>query len=235
MINVAPTAALRVQPMEGNLTTHFSFSASGSDDLETPTSALWIRWDFHGDGVWDHDWTQALQTTFQYDRPGSYITRVRVRDEAGPVGAMNVTVLVVDTPPLPVLQMWVDGAACGNPCLVRGQVTFDATNSSDFEDPLDELRIRWDFDGDESCDTDWGQGFQLKHEFSIPGNYSLRIELRDTSGSVTATEFGYTVTAPKLPADPQASQDEWILWGATALLVLSLATASWLIIGRRRP
>jgi len=59
-------------------------------------------------------------------------------------------------------------------------VEFDGTRCTDIEDPLYNLKVRWDFDNDGAWDTDWSLDkidfFQYKSE----GEYMAKIEVKDT-------------------------------------------------------
>jgi len=63
-----------------------------------------------------------------------------------------------------------------------GHVSADATNSSDAEDPLDLLEIRWDWEDDGVWDTAWSTVKVASHDYSRDETYTIRLEVRDTDG-----------------------------------------------------
>jgi len=73
--------------------------------------------------------------------------------------------------------------------------TFDASNSSDAEDPVILLQFRWDFDGDGNWDTLWSRSptVQFYYYFYLPGNYTVHLEVRDTAGKTNSTSRNITL------------------------------------------
>ena len=61
----------------------------------------------------------------------------------------------------------------------------DATSSRDNETLLNGLQLRWDFDGGGSWDTNWSTDLTTTHRFSSPGNYTVKLEVRD-GGNLTS-------------------------------------------------
>jgi hypothetical protein len=64
--------------------------------------------------------------------------------------------------------------------------TFDASNSFDDKDLLAQLLFRWDWDGDGAWDFDWTNTSMTNHIYAEPGEYYGTVEVRDSSGLVTA-------------------------------------------------
>ncbi len=81
--NSPPIAALSVIPGEGDITTTFTFDASGSTDPEDNAGSLEVRWDLQGDGTWDTAWSTTKNINHVYADPGLYEPAVEVRDTAG--------------------------------------------------------------------------------------------------------------------------------------------------------
>lgn len=57
---------------------------------------------------------------------------------------------------------------------------FDASSSTDNEDPTSNLQIRWDFDGDGVWDTNWETEKIDNYQYSYAGTYTAKLEVRDT-------------------------------------------------------
>lgn len=91
----APTAMVESLPPSGDTMTLFEFNASGSQDAETPSSDLWFRWDFDGDGTWDTGWTQEMSVTHEFTSDGTYSVTVQVLDPSGLNSTATVSVDVV--------------------------------------------------------------------------------------------------------------------------------------------
>lgn len=63
---------------------------------------------------------------------------------------------------------------------------FDASISSDLEDPPEDLLVRWDWENDGEWDTDYSTTKLAEHKYVSAGSYVVVLEVRDTDGS-TAT------------------------------------------------
>ncbi len=74
--------------------------------------------------------------------------------------------------------------------------TFDASASTDAEEPLAALEFRWDWENDGTWDADWGSGPTATHSFSAPGNYTVACEVRDTPGLTGSAEVTVVVRDP---------------------------------------
>jgi formylglycine-generating enzyme required for sulfatase activity len=61
-------------------------------------------------------------------------------------------------------------------------VAFDAADSRDAEDSTSDLRVRWDFDGDQAWDTDWSTAKTANHTYSQAGTYVVCCQVQDTTG-----------------------------------------------------
>ena len=59
---------------------------------------------------------------------------------------------------------------------------FDASGSTDNEDPTSDLQVRWDFDGDGSWDTNWDTNKTENHQYSSENTYTAKLEVKDTEG-----------------------------------------------------
>jgi len=59
---------------------------------------------------------------------------------------------------------------------------FDASSSSDLEDPTESLQVRWDWEFDENWDTNYSTQKTIEHVFCNPGVYTVAMEVRDTGG-----------------------------------------------------
>ena len=62
------------------------------------------------------------------------------------------------------------------------KIEFDASGSYDFCDDVDELLVRFDFEGDGIWDTDFQYNRILNHIFLLPGFYIPAIQVKNTKG-----------------------------------------------------
>lgn len=65
--------------------------------------------------------------------------------------------------------------------LVGTTFTVDASGSSDTEDPLAALKVRWDWEDDGVWDTSFSSELTDRHAYEQPGTYRIRAEVRDSS------------------------------------------------------
>jgi hypothetical protein len=191
MVNVAPNAVFEVFPKSGNISQTFNFNAGDCSDIEDALEELQVRWDFDSDNVWDSDWNTTKTATYQYDSPGTYITVLELRDTEGSTVAASREIIIINEAPK---ALFTATPLIGNKSDV---FSFDASSSSDLEDPLEDLQIRWDFIGDGTWETEWSNTMTATHEFSAPNYYFVTLEVMDSHGdattaTVTVTVFGDT-------------------------------------------
>lgn len=83
------------------------------------------------------------------------------------------------------------------------EFTFDASESYDGEDPLEDLQFRWDWENDGTWDTSWSNSTTATHSFDETGTYTVVLEVKDTedltdtaTDDVVVQEYMITVTEP---------------------------------------
>jgi PKD repeat protein len=191
VVNNAPIAAFTVNPTSGDANTIYSFDASSSSDLEDPTSALEVRWDWENDAVWDTSWSSTKSATHQYISSGTYTINMEVRDTEGLTDGTIRQVIVLppssNTPPIASFSVTPD---LGN---ITQVFSVDASASSDLEDASGLLEVRWDWNNDGVWDTGWSTTKTTTHQYSTPGIYTIRMEVRDTGGLTNQTTKAVTV------------------------------------------
>jgi hypothetical protein len=70
---------------------------------------------------------------------------------------------------------------------------FDASGSSDDEDPVTALEVHWDWEDDGVYDTPWSLSKTITHTYATTGTYTIRLEVRDTDGQTDSTTCSVTV------------------------------------------
>ena len=102
---------------------------------------------------------------------------------------------------------------------------FDATPSTDPDDALEDLEVRWDLDGDGMYDTDWSADKDTTYLFPAAGTYVVVLEVRDPGGlSSTAEEtlrVDYTWTA----VVSGTFNDLYGVWGTSSSDVFAAGSA----------
>jgi len=74
-------------------------------------------------------------------------------------------------------------------------IAFDASSSSDVEDPVSALQVRWDWENDGTFDTSLSHQKTAQHSFTTSGVHTVRLEVQDTDGLTDATTRQVTVGA----------------------------------------
>jgi formylglycine-generating enzyme required for sulfatase activity len=79
-----PRPQITVEPRFGTVETFFTFDALGTqDDIDSPEQIL-VRWDFNGDGEWEHNWDEGLSAsapvTHRYTTAAQYTVVVEAKN-----------------------------------------------------------------------------------------------------------------------------------------------------------
>jgi hypothetical protein len=144
-------------------------------------------------GIVNYTWTftdgtektlYEVSPTYTFETPGTYVVTLNVSDTAGNYATDTVSIIVlVNSPPSASFTV--------SPLNGPVDMTFsvDASSSTDFEDDAGLLEVRWDWEDDGTWDTDWTTEKTATHQYSVPGDYTIRLEVVDTrllSGQATA-------------------------------------------------
>jgi PKD repeat protein len=178
-VNTAPVAVFSIDPTAGPPETLFHFDATSSYDHEDDINNIQVRWDWENDGTWDTGYSYKKTASHLYGSDGTYIIKLEVRDSEGLSSTKEGTVVVSSTNQTPVAVINSD-ATSGDTETV---FTFDASGSSDAEDALADLEVRWDYDSDGEWDTGYSTSKTVTHTFTTAGNYTVTLEVRDTEGA----------------------------------------------------
>jgi PKD repeat protein len=194
--NTSPSVSFVASPSSGNISTLFTMDALASD-LEDPPPQLEVRWDWEDDGSWDSPWSTTKTAQHQFATPGTYTIRVEVRDTGVLTSQTTRQVWVNNTAPVATFTMV---PTAGN---VTTAFLVDAAASSDLEDSLLLLEVRWDWEDDGVWDTSWSTTKTAQHQYPTVGTYTIRLEVRDSDGlSATATRQVSVLALPSPPAPP---------------------------------
>ncbi|MFH0762116.1 MAG: PKD domain-containing protein [Bacteroidota bacterium] len=176
--NQAPKAVFTINPSVGYTDTNFEFDANGCSDLETESGLLEVRWDFDSDSHFDTEFSTSKTVLHLYPQPGIYQPVLEVKDAAGLTSRISKPVEVNLSSSAPIAHFNV------NP--ETGRITdyfvFDASGCYDAQDDINQLKVRWDFDGDGLWDTSFSKTKAEVHFYTEPGNYMPKLEVMDTEG-----------------------------------------------------
>jgi len=183
----APVASFSADPSTGTIFTEFVFNASSSYDPDDPNEPLMFRWDWESDGVWDTARSHDREATHMFSSCGVYTIRLEVCDMWGNAGRATAIVAVLNSAPCARI---VCSPGLGDLSTV---FEFDASTSSDLEDPPDSLVVRWDWDNDSAWDTPWSTTKVAYHQFAAPGVHTVRVEVMDTGTLSSVASVDVTV------------------------------------------
>ncbi len=188
--NQKPVASFTISPKTGFTDTNFEFDASASSDLETLLANLKARWDFDADDHFDTEFSTVKSIFYKYPLPGTYQPILEVQDEGGLVARTSLTLEVSLSSSAPIAYFTVTPES--------GRVSdvfyFDGQGCYDAQDGTDQLKVRWDFDGDGIWETNWSTRKIEYHLFPVPGIYVAKLEVLDTQGLSGSTTRIITVT-----------------------------------------
>jgi len=83
--------------------------------------------------------------------------------------------------------------------------TFDASSSSDADEPTATLLAHWDWENDGVWDTAWTTNKIAYHQYSSTGDYTALLEVKDSSGHLAGTIRSVSVSVPPLPPPIKAT------------------------------
>jgi len=181
--NIKPTGVFTVNPESGTIETTFSFDASGCSDPEDPVESLQIRWDWNNDGVYDTDYRTIKTIQHVFPVAGTYTVVMEVIDTEG-YGSTFAKTIVVSNPNTPPEADFNITPETGD---LNTEITFDASISTDLEDSLSQLEVRWDWDNDNRYDTNYSTEKVIKRTFTVTGTYIIKVQVKD-SGGLTDTK-----------------------------------------------
>jgi PKD repeat protein len=191
----APTAFFTVTPESGRTTNYFVFDASGSWDGEDNVSQLKVRWDFDGDDTWDTQFGSSKAAVWIYALPGTYVAKLEVKDTEGMSGS-TTRLVKVDPGNLKPTAFFTVAPESGT---IETLFQFDASGSSDTEDPPQDLRFRWDWNNDAAYDTGYREENKITHRFDVAGQYVVVLEVSDSEGYASTYSVLVPVSNPNTP------------------------------------
>jgi parallel beta-helix repeat protein len=175
-----PPEVLIESPAEGVVVYEASIVVSGSAYDRGADGLFRVVGRING-GVWQNasgteSWTMSVQLSLGANR-----IEMMAWDWSGnPSSVASVNVTKANSPPLAAIALMPP--PLDSPPF---SVWVDASQSSDLEDTLDSLSVRWDWEDDGVWDTTWSTTKAAHHQYSAPGTYTIRLEVRDTGGLVS--------------------------------------------------
>ncbi len=168
--NLPPEASYEIDPPAPAVAEQVSFSAASSADWDGEI----VKYEFDfGEGAGYEDFGSTNDASHSYNTAGTYITHLRVTDDAGLTDTDSITI-EVETPAHGVVPSLTCDPA---PATVLHSVSFDASGSL----PSTGASIAgysFDFDGDGAADQT-GASATGTHVFTWAGSYNASVTVTD--------------------------------------------------------
>lgn len=175
--NRSPKAVLNASPTEGKAPLKVNFSAEGSTDPDGEIVSY--SWDF-GDG----NSGSGKTTTHTYNKAGTFIARLTVKDNKGVLGKASTVINVKTTSGVPADEVWIEGKVEG-------------IESGD-KNPLSGATVLADTSvGEFSADTDASGKYQIKITLSEEDVDSIEVLLTAEASGFQPKEKELTVKPGK--------------------------------------
>jgi len=200
--NTAPVATFTISPSFGTTSTVFTFDASGVSDLEDPVAELMVRWDWESDSVFDTEFSTVKVIDHQFTSGATYYISVEVKDTEGKTSRYTDFVKVnwTNRPPKAALHITPESG------YLQDIFRYDGSAVSDAEDKNAALRVRFDYDGDGTWDTEYSTEKVTAHQYYEAGTFAVRLEVIDTGEATDIEEVtlvvGGTNQPPEAPGNP---------------------------------
>jgi uncharacterized protein (TIGR02145 family) len=94
--NLPPVAKFKISAYLADTLTVLEFDATAVSDPEDQQLALFVRWDFQGDGEWDTDFSNQKILAYRYYKQGHYRPVVEVKDQDGATDTTSLELLITE-------------------------------------------------------------------------------------------------------------------------------------------
>jgi PKD repeat protein len=149
-------------------------SFSGAESRDIDGKIISYEWNL-GDGAKN----SGINITHAFQKPGIYRVRLAVTDDSNVKNKTTTDTLKVIVNDPPIACAGKDHIAS-----VREKIVFNASRSKDKDGKL--IELLWDFGDGTKQKTD-PRTKTVKHSYSNPGKYIIRLIVKDDSGSSTDT------------------------------------------------
>jgi len=200
--NTAPIAAFTISPPYGTTDTTFVFDASGVMDIEDPVTDLQVRWDWESDSIFDTEFSTTKIIQHKFATGGTMYITVEVKDTKGKINRFTdfVKVSWINRPPKASLNITPKSG------FLQDIFEIDASACSDAEDKQTSLKVRFDFEGDGTWDTEYSTVKKVSHQYTQADTYNVKVEVMDSGGLTAVATFSLRVQptnlAPEIPKNP---------------------------------
>ena len=161
------------------------FSLSVTPRSTSPSNEkLHCRWDWEGDSTFNTKFSNDLEVDHRFLKPGYYkvICEVLSLSRGKALDTLSFTIQQGYSQPNASFKFKPETGH------FRTNFLFDASETFDYEDSLETLKFRWDFEDDGQWDTPFLDETTVFHQFELMQDYTVRLNVLDPSqrsGSIT--------------------------------------------------
>ena len=172
-------------------------SFSGAESRDTDGKIISYHWNL-GDGTKN----SGINISHAFQKPGIYRVRLSATDDSNAKNktAADTLNVVVNDPP-------IARAGRDRKASVGETIIFTASKSMDKDGKL--IEFLWDF-GDGTQQKTTAKAKTVKHSYSDPGEYILRLIVKDDSGSSTDTGQDTAIVVINHPPVAAAGPDQYV-------------------------
>lgn len=164
--------------------------ASSSFDPDNAGNVFTYRWNFTKDTDFDTEYLTDPVYHYQFPAEGENEVILEIRDQWGLINQVKVKIWVYHANKKPLASFFI-GYEYGNKTT---NFYFDAGATTDGEDFLDLIKVRWDFESDGVWDTEYAKEKTATHKYGAAGNYRIRMQAIDSGGLTDTTSLSVSVS-----------------------------------------
>jgi PKD repeat protein len=172
-------------------------SFSGADSRDIDGEIISYEWNL-GDGTKK----RGMNVTHAFQKPGTYRVTLAVTDDSNAKNKTAVDSIKVTVNDPPVAHAGKDRIAS-----VGEEIIFNASKSMDKDGKL--IEFLWDF-GDGTRQKTTAKIKTLKHSYAEPGKYTIRLTVKDNSGSSSDTSQDTALVVINHPPVAEAGPNQYV-------------------------
>ncbi len=191
--NIPPEVRATASTFEASPGDEITFTSTGTHDVDDEMEQLSYLWDF-GDGTF----SEKANERHAYNRAGRFKVNFTVTDDNGDANWTSFVIYVHTDYPVAdfaVPEIYVNETA-----------VFDGSISTDPDGSV--INYTWKLKGNNSNDNLSYHGERFSYVFTVPGNYTLNLTVRDDSGDLGSREKNFTVFIRDLDGDGIQDSDD---------------------------
>jgi len=194
MVNSSPIAKIGKGRV---LSVNEPVSFSGADSKDIDGEIISYEWNL-GDGTQK----SGMNVTHAFQKPGTYRVKLAVTDDSNAKNKTGTDTLKVMVNDPPIAHMGKDRIAS-----VRETIIFNASKSMDKDGKL--IEFLWDF-GDGTTQKTTAKIKTVKHSYSDPGKYTIRLTVKDNSASSSDTSEDTALVVINHPPVAETGPDQYV-------------------------